>query len=224
MWLEAPVIKANNAELMLAYGHNLKIDGCPDKDKLSAMVFGKGMNAMPRLKKSNDYYSMKFKVETPGIYATFVDMSPLVLTNTKEKSYQRGPKSVYKDAVYAGAWHQMAKTIIRAGDGARYRPSHDHGILDIIPDRIILKSGGTVRLTVLYEGKPLPGIEVKAVSRKEDGEVATVRTDKSGNALMPVPTDGLWLYLVRHKDAAKGVPDQYDEAIFVTTLTLEAAK
>lgn len=225
IWLEASKSKARDLEITLSYGHNMKQDGCPEQNRLTPTVFGSGGKKLqPELKQVNEHFSLKFGCDSPGYYIPVVDMSPVVLTNTKEKSYQQGPKSMYKDAVYAGAFHQMAKTIILMGRAGRYQPEHVHGILDIVPDRPSLEAGKTVRLTVLYEGKPLPGIEIKAVSQKEGTDMATVKTDKNGVALMPVPASGRWMFLARHRDPSKGVPDQYDEAVFVATLTLEAKK
>jgi uncharacterized GH25 family protein len=53
--------------------------------------------------------------------------------------------------------------------------------------------------------------------------MAAVTTDKDGVAKVSIKAEGPWMFLARHRDPAKGVPDMYDEAVFVTTLTLEAA-
>jgi uncharacterized GH25 family protein len=225
IWLEASKVKASNAEVVLAYGHNMKQDGCPDKNRLQPMVFVPGgKRAEPDLKSVNEHYVMKFKGDKPGYYMPIVDLSPVILTNTKDKNFQRGPKNMYKDATYAGAYNQMAKTIIPMGDAGKYKPEHVHGILDIVPDRSSLEVGKTIDLTVLYEGKPLPGVEVKAVSKKEGKDMALVTTGKNGIAMMPIMVDGAWMFLVRYKDASKAVADQYDESVFVTTLTMETSE
>lgn len=224
IWLEASKAKGNESEVTLAYGHNMRIDGTPDPARLMpAVYFTGGKKLAAELQSKDDRHVLKFKGNGSGYYVPTVDLSPVILTNTKDKNYQRGPKKAYKDAIYAGAFNQMAKTVIPQGKAGKYKAEHVHGILDILPKSLDLKVGGVAELKVLYEGKPLVDAEVKSVSKAEGKTIATVVTNKDGVALLPITTGGLWMYLVRHKDPSKGVKDEYDEAVYVTTLTLDAS-
>ena len=225
IWIEKPKIKGNEVEFRLSYGHNMAVDGCPDaKSILSAVYTQDKTRIIPALKSGKSGHLFKFKALKPGVYTAFVDMSPAIFSNLKKEGFKDGPKRLYKDVVYSGAWHQMAKEIFTVGEDGGYKAETTHAILDIVPDGIAAKVGKDVVLTVYYEGKRLPGVEVKAISRKEGKEMASVTTDKDGMAKIPMTTDGIWMFIVRHRDPSKGVPDQYDEAVFVTTMTMEAIK
>jgi len=225
IWLEASKIKDKNVELGLYYGHNMAVDGSPDPKNITPAVYGPDKKKIsPEIKSKKDMHSLKLKADKAGYYTAVVDLSPETYSNTKKEGFKAGPKNMYKDVVYAGAWHQMAKTIFSVGTNGKYVAESVHGIFDIVPKDVVPKVGKDLELTVYYEGKKLPGVEVKAVSKKEGKEMVAVTTDKDGVAKVPIMAEGPWMFLARHRDPAKGVPDLYDEAVFVTTLTLGAAK
>jgi uncharacterized GH25 family protein len=130
---------------------------------------------------------------------------------------------MYKDVVYAGAWHQMAKTILAAGNAGKYVPEHVHGILDIVPKEASLVNGKDIDLVLFYEGKPLANSEIKAVSKDTGKEMALITTNQDGIARIPITCNGEWMFLSRHRDPSKAVEDKYDEAVFVTTLVMKTA-
>jgi uncharacterized GH25 family protein len=225
IWLEASKIKDKNVELGLFYGHNMAVDGSPDPKSLTPVIYDPKNNKIaPAIKSKNNMHALKFIAEKDGYYTAVVDLSPQTYSNTKKEGFKTGPKSMFKDVVYAGAWHQMAKMVFAVGENGKYKPEPVHGILDIVPHDVKPKVGKILDLTVYYEGKKLAGAEVKAVSRKEGKEMAEASTDKEGVAKVLIKSEGPWMFLVRHRDPSRGVPDQYDEAVFVTTLALEAAK
>jgi uncharacterized GH25 family protein len=225
IWLEASRIKDKNVELGLFYGHNMAVDGCPDPKNIAPAVYDpEKKKIVPDIKSKKDQHRLKLKAEKDGYYTAVVDLSPVTYSNTKKEGFKTGPKNMYKDVVYAGAWHQMAKTIFGIGENGKYRAESVHGILDIVPKDVKPKVGKVLELAVYFEGKKLPGVEVKAVSKKEGKEMAAVTADKEGVAKVPIKAEGPWMFLVRHRDPTRAVADQFDEAVFVTTLTLEAAK
>ncbi len=224
IWLEASKVKDKDVEVGLFYGHNMKVDGSPDPRNITPAVYSPDKNKFGlKVKVKKGSQSLKFKAGKAGYYAVVADLSPETYSNTKKEGFKAGPKNMYKDVVYAGAWHQMAKTIVAVGTGGKYVAEPLHGILDIVPRDPRLKVGNDLELTVYYEGKRLPGAEVRAVSKAEGKEMAAVTADKDGIARIPVSAAGPWMFLARHRDPAKGVPDLYDEAVFVTTLTLESS-
>ena len=225
IWLETSKAKDTNIELGLYYGHNMAIDGSPDAKNLVPLAYAPDKaKIQPEIKSKKDRHSLKFKADKAGYYTVVVDMSPEMYSNTKKEGFKAGPKSMYKDVVYAGAWHQMAKTIVGVGENGKYAAVPVHGILDIVPKDARPTVGKDLALTVYYEGKKLPGVEVKAVSKAVGKEMAVAETDKNGTAKFKITTEGPWMFLARHRDPKKGVADQYDEAVFVTTLSLDAVK
>jgi uncharacterized GH25 family protein len=223
IWLEASKVKDKNVELGLFYGHNMAVDGSPDPKNITPAVYDPEKRmASPEIKSMKDMHALKLKAGKAGYYTVVVDLSPETYSNTKKEGFKAGPKNMYKDVVYAGAWHQMAKTIVGVGANGKYVAEPVHGILDIVPKEVKPKVGKDLELAIYYEGKKLPGVEVKAVSKKEGKEMAAVTADKDGIVKIPIKAGGPWMFLARHRDPAKGVPDQFDETVFVTTLVLEA--
>lgn len=225
IWLELSSVKDRNVELGLYYGHNMAVDGSPDPANFAPLVYDPEKKKItPAVKSKKDMHSLKLTAEKAGYYTAVVDLSPETYSNTKKEGFKSGPKSMYKDAVYAGAWQQMAKTIVGVGASGKYAAEPLHGVLDIVPKDARPKVGKDLELALYYEGKRLPGIDVKAVSKKAGREMAEATTDKNGVVKIPVSAEGPWMFLARHRDPAKGVPDQYDEAVFVTTLCLDAVR
>lgn len=224
IFLEAASMKENEAEIILGYGHNMELDGRPDAHLVTVTVFTPHNEKLaPVPEAREEYYAVRFDCIKPGYYTTFVDLSPMVYSNTKKEGFKEGPKNKYKDVVYAGAWHQMAKTIVSAGSAGNYMPEHLHGILDIVPKEAALFKGKDIELTLFYEGRPLANTEIKAVSKNTGKEMGLVATDKDGNVRIPVTCEGEWMFLCRHRDPSKAVEDKYDEAVFVTTLVMRTA-
>jgi len=77
-------------------------------------------------------------------------------------------------------------------------------------------------MQVFYEGKPLPGEEIKAISKIEGKVMTLVKTNEQGVARIPVTRDAEWMLLVRHRDPAKKVSEKFDETVFVSTLVMVA--
>lgn len=224
IYLESASVKNNEADMILGYGHNMRLDGRPDARLVTVTVYTPDKKKLtPVLDTKEEYHEIKFCCKEPGYYTTIVDLSPMVYSNTMKEGFKEGPKNMYRDVVYAGAWHQMAKTILAAGNAAKYVPEHLHGILDIVPKEASLVNGKDIELALFYEGKPLAGSEIKAVSKDTGKEMALVTTDQDGIARIPIICNGEWMFLSRHRDPSKAVEDKYDEAVFVTTLVMKTA-
>ena len=225
IWLEKTMVKDDDVEIGVYFGHMMKADGCPEVAKVLPSVYAPDGEKIPAvLAAKNEAIELKFKVGTPGYYTIMADLSPEIYSNTKKEGFKSGPKKMYNDAVYAGAWHQMAKAVVTIGENGGYIAGHTAGILDLLPGEITARVGTPLTLTVFYEGKKLEGAEVKAISKKEGKEMAVLVTDKDGVVNVPITEEGKWMFLVRHRDESKGVEDEFDEMVFVTTYTLEAVK
>jgi uncharacterized GH25 family protein len=224
IYIESASVENDDAEMILGYGHNMRLDGRPDAHLLKISVYAPDKKKLtPLLNTKEEYYVIKFDCREPGHYTTIVDLSPMVYSNTMKEGFKEGPKNMYKDVVYAGAWHQMAKTILAAGNAGKYVPEHVHGILDIVPKEASLVNGKDIDLVLFYEGKPLANSEIKAVSKDTGKEMALITTNQDGIARIPITCNGEWMFLSRHRDPSKAVEDKYDEAVFVTTLVMKTA-
>lgn len=224
MWLEKANIEDGNVELALLYGHNMRVDGIADPERITPIVYSPDRTTLePALTSKEDRHLLTFQAEKEGHYTTIVDLVSVMLSQTKE-GYLVGPRFKFKDVIYAGAFHQMAKRIVSIGDAGAYRGELVHGILEIVPKDIRCEVGSEVELNVFYEGKNLASAEVKAISKEEGKEMALVTTDENGIAKVPIACDGEWMFLVRHRDPTKKVSEEYDESVFVSTLVMETAE
>jgi uncharacterized GH25 family protein len=222
IWLEGTKVKGSNVDIKLAYGHNMKADGHVDSKRISPVVYTPGRKRIvPDFKSKADHHIVTFKVEKPGYYISVVDLSPIIFSKTKNEVYNQGPKKMYNDIVYAGAFHQMAKKIVPFGDVSEYKPQHVHGILDLLPVSPQLTLNEDSGLIVLYEGKPVSGVIVKAISKEEGKDMASAVSDANGIVRLPIKRKGTWLFIARHNDPSKAVEDEYDETVFVSTLVME---
>ena len=225
IWLENATVKGTNADIKLAYGHNMKTDGHVDSKRITPIVYGPGRKKIvPALKPMADSHVITFKGEKPGYYIPVVDLSPMIFSRTKNDEYKTGPRKMYKDIVYAGAFHQMAKKIVPLGPVGKYSPRHVHGILDLVPKSPVLVPDTEVSVAVLYEGKPVKGVTVKAISKKEGKDIVSAVSDAKGIVKIPINRNGTWMFIARHNDPSKTVKDEYDETVFVTTLVMETKK
>jgi uncharacterized GH25 family protein len=222
IWLEVNGFENGSAQLALMYGHNMRQDGAADIKRLSANVIDDdGKKVDCELKPGQNGSSLVFKTKKDGFYTAFVDMGATIWSKNNE-GYNEGPKFKYKDVTYAGAFHQMAKYIVAVGNAGEYNSRPLHGILELIPSEPNCVVGSDAQFTVMYEDKPLVGVEVKAVSKKEGKEMALIKTDRSGAVRIPITTPGEWMFLARHVDGTKKINDEFDESVFINTLVLEA--
>ncbi|MDM7934345.1 MAG: DUF4198 domain-containing protein [Methanothrix sp.] len=222
IWLGGTRVEGSEVELSLSYGHNMRQDGTIDPRRISPLVYTPaGATLRPPLTPSEDRYLIRFPAESEGHYVAIADMSAVVFSKTDE-GYQIGPRYQFKNVTYAGAFHQMAKTVIPVGDVGQFQGDPIHGILDIVPEDIRLEVSRDVALRVYYEGRPLPSAEIGAVSQREGGEIFTMKTDDDGRAKGTITAEGEWMFLARHRDTAKRVSEEFDETVFIATLVMEA--
>lgn len=222
IWLEDSKAEKGGPELALVYGHNMRQDGVASRERLKAFAYNPDgtrseLDPIP----DNNRYLLKLNVQKGGYYTAVVDLGSIILSQTKE-GYEIGPRSQFKDVIYAGAFHQMAKYIYSAGSDGEFHDKVVHGILEIVPGKPRCQAGQDIELQVFYEGKPLASAEIKAVSKQEGKEMALVKTDEQGSAHVPVTVPGDWMFLVRHRDSSKKASEEFDESVFISTLVMVA--
>lgn len=220
MWLENASVKGKVGRVELHYGHNMVVDGVPPEHMVNPLVHLPGGKAVvPKTRLCKKGYVLRFPIRKEGDYTVIVDSSS-VWNKTSEGSYRMGPKSQFQGVTYSGAFIISAKKIVQAGESNEWCAPESHCVLDIIPSKGFLTAGKSAMMTVLYEGAPLAGAELRAYSKNSKKE-ELLKTDLGGKVKVPIGYSGKWMFLVRHKDEARKTEGEFDETVFVTTLVME---
>ena len=106
----------------------------------------------------------KLKVEKPGVYLVTAKIKPGFFTTTPE-GRKWGDKKAVTNPVKCTNFHIQAKTVITGGGSNKNLSNAAGQPLEVIPlffSRQNLKSGESLTVKVLFEGKPLPKASVKA--------------------------------------------------------------
>jgi uncharacterized GH25 family protein len=120
---------------------------------------------------------------------------------------QRGDSSQPGREIYS----RCAKSIVLVGDGAPPDVC-DRALgfrLEFIPpaDLVTRPPVGDVTFQLLFEGKPIEGVLVRASSRREPHRELKSRTDKDGRVSFALDYDGAWLLHAVHMIEATATPD-----------------
>jgi len=93
--------------------------------------------------------------------------------------------------------------------------------LELVPlvDPTTLAAGGTLPLRLLWQGKPVAGIQVAALSRLDPGKALVARTAGDGRVTFTLPRTGEWLIkavkIVPPGDAAADIASVWTSLTFV---------
>jgi uncharacterized GH25 family protein len=223
IWLERTGSRAAAVELGITYGDAMRADGDLDPDMVSAIVISPdGGKTSPGLIRKDGQLIFSMPAGSPGYYISCASLHPVTISVLRDEGCRLGPRRMYQNVLYAGAYHQMAKIIIPCGDPGEYRPRHVHGIFDIVPDTATLRAGRTIGLTLLYEGRPVPDAGVSVLSKARGWCTGSGLSDKNGIVRLPVPEYGTFMFLAQYRDRSKSSDNEFDETIFITTLVMEA--
>jgi hypothetical protein len=131
-----------------------------------------------------------------------------------------------KDGRWRESYRKIAKTFVRAGDGAADRSWAEPvgTALEIVPeqDPTALRAGDTLAVRVLHNGTALPRFSVAAVAGGQaHGLLRT--TDEQGRVRFPLDRPGPWLIKGTLIEPSR-VPDTDWESIFATLTVSVAAR
>lgn len=166
-----------------------------------------------------------FVVESGG----FADDGHVLLAASYDNGYWvKLPGGLYRnvtrrfapDAVEALWSSKFAKTV--TGAGAPWQTVVGHEI-EIVPlaDPAAVKPGDSLRLRVLFHGKPLAGGEVErgdgttAIAEKD---IPKFSTDADGVAAIPIVKSGPHLLVIDYRVSPSATPDQANEDLYTATL------
>jgi uncharacterized GH25 family protein len=225
IWLELFQADEKAVEIALAYGDCMRADGFIDPRSVSPVAFDPdGCRIELEIVPRNEHHFLTLAAGKPGYYISAVDLQPVTVSISQSEGASVGPRRMYKDTIYAGNYQQMAKIIVPFGEAGQYRGQHVYGIFDMVPDAAWLVPGSTIGLTLLYEGRPVSGIEICAIAKTDGKTWATGKTGTDGTASLRIPRAGTWMFIARHRDRQKRREYEYDETVFVTTLVMETAR
>jgi len=126
-----------------------------------------------------------------------------------------------KDAVEF--YSKYPKAIIQAGDSLDDTPTKPVGlIIEIVPkvNPYTLKKGDKLKVTVLFRGKPLPGIDLAWNHPGLVGKVAGwTKTDQNGDAPVPLVKSGPYMIRLTHMEWVKKQTHEWES--FWAALTFE---
>ena len=219
LWLDTPSSRGKVVSCHLRHGHNMKVDGVAPKHYVNPFVYTPDRTTKVRATEmeEKDGWKLSCPKTADGDYTFYIDSSSVWCRDSKGK-WTMGAKSKVGDVSYSGAYELVAKKIVPVKSKGTFE-SRARTTLDIMPNVRKIKVGDTVEFGVKYEKKNLTGAQMKAYCRESNKEVMV--DVAKGKATVAIDHEGTWMFLVRHRDEAKKVSDEFDETVFVTTLVME---
>jgi uncharacterized GH25 family protein len=123
-------------------------------------------------------------------------------------------------------FERCAKSLVRYGTPANAQADRALGFtLELVTEKnpYTLHAGEDLPVSLMYEGRALPGALVEAMNRSNPMSKVSARTDRTGHVKLRLPEDGVWLVKAVHMIPA---PDgsNADWASFWASLTFEVGK
>ncbi len=160
-----------------------------------------------------------------GTYLVVAQMVPGFVTHTPQGMVMQSKKGV-PDANLCFRFDFAAKTAVTIGQASGFeRPMPVS--LEIVPLKspAALQAGETLPVRVLFQGKPLPDVEIKATHDQwqDPKEMFPVqgKTDAQGEYTLRIDKPGRWLLAVYHKTPYHDLAE-CDENLYLGTLTVTA--
>ena len=145
---------------------------------------------------------------------------------TADGLYRNVTRRLVPDATDSIWSSKFAKAI--TGPDAPWQTALGHD-LEIVPlsDPAAMKPGESLRLRVLFQGKPLAGAEVErgdGVTALAEKDIPRFATDGDGIASVPIVMAGPQLLVIDHRVMPSATPDQANADLFNATLWFTIAK
>lgn len=168
-----------------------------------------------------------------GVYAVAVQTTPKLITLDADAFndylvsdglphiYRLRAKEKTLDRPAVERYTKSPKALVRVGNGKGGDSTKPLGLpLEIVPlaDPFGRKAGEALKVRVLFQEKPLAAANLGWDHPSEaDGPAGTVRTDRNGEALIPIAQAGLMTIRLTHMTRPKA--KDYEWESFWTTLT-----
>ena len=218
IWLENAVTNGNVSSADLVYGHNMAYDGKAPKEYVNPTVFdSKGKPVKYEVGELENGYRISFNNEGTSPYTMYIESIPVIWNQITDGTWKAGVKRDYSNVKNSASYQMYAKIIFADPEPSKV----EQAVLEIIPGTSSISVGKEIQFLVKYEGKPLTNKEVKMFCKKTGQEIFK-NTDERGAVSIAIDHCGDWMFLVRHKDGSKSVDNEFDEAVFITTLVMRA--
>lgn len=140
--------------------------------------------------------------------------------------YRNATRRLVPDAADSMWSVKFAKAL--TGPGAPWEKVLGH-TLEIVPlsDPDKAKPGQTLRLKVLFQGKPLSGVDVErgdGVTVVAENDIPRFATDADGIASIPIVKAGQHLLVIDYRVSPSATPDQANADLFNATLWFRAGR
>ncbi|MGN0098173.1 MAG: DUF4198 domain-containing protein [Candidatus Methanomethylophilaceae archaeon] len=219
-WLENP--RRENGKIIIdgMYGHRLENDRAMPLCYANISIFNdKGYSDVEyELYEEDNCRRLRFDDDGSDIITVYYD-SVNIPWIQNDDGWAMGVKRDFSNVKYAAAFNLIAKRII-SKDG---NPGNVvNSTLEVMPSTVAPKVGETVKVQILYEGNPLPNMKA-LVYRRGAEDFIKYTTDSDGRFEFDIDEPGMWTIIAKHADPSKCVEDEYDEAVYEATLTMETA-
>ncbi|MFO7839587.1 MAG: DUF4198 domain-containing protein [Desulfosalsimonadaceae bacterium] len=189
-------------EITVGFGHHYPQGKMEKKDRLQG-VFAVSPDGSQTRCENISAATYKFTPEKKGGYWLYAAMKPGFVSRTTE-GRKLGNKETLSGVVSCFAFRLSAMTPLRCGGDADWRTfAGDGPELEIFPsdDPGSLSKGDTLRLKVLFQGKPLADASLtpaSAAGEEHSGE-ESVKTNAEGIARVKIDSPGAWIFTASHK-------------------------
>jgi nickel transport protein len=139
---------------------------------------------------------------------------------TKDGVYLNATKRLVPDAA-EGLWSsKFAKAVTGPGSPWQTVLGHD---LELVPlsDPAEVEPGQSLKLRVLFHGKPLAGGEIErgdGITAVPEKDIPRFATNADGVATVPIVQAGAHLLVIDYKVTPSAVPEQANEDLYTATL------
>ncbi len=168
----------------------------------------------------------EFNPAQVGTYLVVAAMKPGFVSRTPEGMKMANKKEA-PNATNCFRFDFAAKTLVNVGSGAMGFDRPVQSSLEIVPLKspTNLKVGEELPVQVLFQGKPLPEVEVKATHDQwqDPNDLFAVKgkTDAQGKYTLKIDKPGRWLLAVNHKTPYPD-PAEADDNFYLGSLTVIA--
>jgi uncharacterized GH25 family protein len=217
-------LKAN-----IGYGHHYPtLEDIPDDELPFFQVYGVGPNGKIELTNGTPNYVYASKDNlVKGTYLVIADVKPIYWSRTPSGDWNMKRKDETPGATECGLYIEGAKGIVPVGgDTSATLATKAQGLpIEIVPlsHPSTVKVGQKLVLQVLFQGKPLPGAEVKAryggyaALASDTAQAFSDTTDQDGKVNFVPLSAGDWIVIARNKTAYEG-PGACDNTDYGTSL------
>jgi uncharacterized GH25 family protein len=217
-------LKAN-----IGYGHHYpKLEDIPAEELPFFQVYAVGPDGKIELSQGQPNYVFNSKDNlAKATYLVIADVKPIYWSRTTGGEWNMKRKDETPGATECGLYIEGGKGIVPVGgDTSPDVATKAQGLpIEIVPSAhpATIKPGQKLVLQVLFQGKPLPGAEVKA---RYDGYAAlttdtaqafTDTTDQEGKVTFVPLATGAWIVTARNKTGYEG-PGTCDATDYGTSL------